>query len=396
MSKNKITEQFKKVIESCHVNFLIGSGTSMPFLSTLGNIEKNIAFIDNNLKELEDISDALKCSIYKEYLEKCIYGNLFFLEGNISDYTQNCIEANKGIADYFISVKSNYNNFIEKITNIISARDIQLLSKQINIFTTNVDVFFDNSLEELNSSYNDGFSGKKEVLFNTHNFHNVPYKISSHYEFKSEQPHINLFKIHGAINWHKGDEISDSEYSIFADYKLDNLNTIYNFCQKNEAKFIDYQAIDDACKNTDIEALKMLQGDNSICSEFQDLYERIVMINPTKQKFRDTTTNVHYYEMLRIYSNHLERANSVLFVLGFSFADEHIHKITQRVAKSNPSLIIYILSAQSEVDNFKNKFTGYSNVKVIPSQDRFYTLSDFNQQLEAVFKLLPNSNKYGN
>lgn len=391
MDQKYIADQFKKIIESCHVNFLIGSGTSMPFLSTLGNIEKNIAFIDNNLNELENVSDALKCSIYKEYLEKCIYGNLFFLESNISDYRQNCIKAKKGIADNFILVKNNYINFIEKIINIISERDIQLLSKQINIFTTNVDVFFDNSLEKLFCNYNDGFSGKKDVRFNSHNFHNIPYKISSHYEFKSEQPNINLFKIHGAINWKKGDEISDSEYSISADYKLNNLIEICNFCQENEAKFIEYKAIDDACENMDIEGLKKLDGDNSICSKFKDLYERIVMINPTKQKFRDTTTNIHYYEMLRIYSNHLERANSVLFVLGFSFADEHIHKITQRVAKSNPSLIIYILSAQGEVDNFKNKFIGYNNVKVIPSKDEFYTLNEFNQQLESVIEKLPKS-----
>jgi hypothetical protein len=32
-------EEVKKVIESCHLNFLIGSGASAPFFKTLGNIE---------------------------------------------------------------------------------------------------------------------------------------------------------------------------------------------------------------------------------------------------------------------------------------------------------------------------------------------------------------------
>ncbi|SKB64569.1 SIR2-like domain-containing protein [Soonwooa buanensis] len=387
--QNKITEHFKKVIENCHINFLIGSGTSMPFLSTLGNIEKNIAFIDNNLQDSPALANTLKCSIYKQYLEKCIFGNLFFFEEKISDYKQYCQSANKGVADNFISVKDDYLSFIRTIMEIISLRDIQLLSKQINIFTTNVDMFLDYSLEELNLSYNDGFSGKKEVLFNTHNFHNVPYKISSHYEFKSEQPHINLFKIHGAINWNKDKVISESEYCISADYKLENLKEIYKYCQNNESKFIDYKSIDDACEKPDIEALKKFKVDNSFCQGFQDLYNKIVMINPTKQKFRDTTTNVHYYEMLRIYSNHLERANSLLFVLGFSFADEHIHKITQRVAKENPSLLIYILSSKNAVDGFRDKFVGFNNIKVLTSPNNYYTLKDFTQQLQEVLKLLP-------
>jgi len=392
---NTQISEFIKVIQSCHINILIGSGASMPFLSTLDNIENNISFVEEHRGNLSKNTDLIKCSIYNEYLIKCIFGNLFFLLDNVDAYIQKCEEAHKGIADKFIEVRDNYNTFISNLMKIISARDIQLLSKQINIFTTNVDVFIDNSLEKLKYSYNDGFSGKKEIVFNTTNFNNIPYKISSYYEFKSEQPHINLFKIHGSVNWEKGHDISLSEYSINADYNLNNLNAIYKFYKDNEAKFIDYISINQACKVSDIKKLNELIGDLSITDEFQKLYDKIVMINPTKQKFRDTTTNVHYYEMLRIYSNHLERPNSVLFILGFSFADEHIYKITQRVAKSNPSLLIYILSAKQEVRSFKNKFIGYPNVKVLPSINEYYTLKDFNEQLHNVIEELPKSNNNG-
>lgn len=43
-----------------------------------------------------------------------------------------------------------------------------------------------------------------------------------------------------------------------------------------------------------------------------------------------------------MYSNELEKENSLLFVMGFSFADEHIKELTLRVANSNPTLIIII------------------------------------------------------
>jgi len=392
---NTQISEFIKVIQSCHINILIGSGTSMPFLSTLDNIENNISFVEEHRSELSKNADLIKCSIFKEYLIKSIFRNLFFLLNNADTYIQKCEVTHKGIADKFIEVRDNYNTFISNLLKIISARDIQLLSKQINVFTTNVDIFIDNSLEKLQYSYNDGFSGKQEVVFNTTNFNNVPYKISSYYEFKSEQPHINLYKIHGAVNWEKGNDISHSEYRINADYNLNNLNAIYNFYIDNETKFIDYTSINQACKLSDVKKLNELEGDLSITDEFQKLYDKIVMINPTKQKFRDTTTNVHYYEMLRIYSNHLERPNSVLFILGFSFADEHIYKITQRVAKSNPSLLIYILSAKEEVDSFKNKFIGLPNVKVLKSINQYYTLKDFNEQLHKIIEELPKTNNNG-
>lgn len=392
--QTKQIEEFKKVIESCHVNFLIGSGTSMPFLETLGNVERNITYIDNHSVEIGENLDLLKCSIYWEYLNKCILGNLFFLDRNTKYYVQKCEEFQQGIADKFISVKNEYERLVRNINQIISARDLQLLSKQVNIFTTNVDVFLDSALESLSCNYNDGFSGKKEVIYSTDNFYQIPIKISPHYEFKSEQPNINLFKIHGSVNWEKGEEIG-TEYKIKADYNLSSLQEIYNFCIENESKFVNYHKIDAACTHKDIEALKLLKGDKSFVDEFKKQYENIVMINPTKQKFRDTTTKVHYYELLRIYSNHLERPNSVLFVLGFSFADEHIDKITQRVASSNPTLLIYVLSSKSEYKDFEDKFIKYPNIRVLSAEREYYTLADFNLQLEMVIQELPKNSKYG-
>jgi hypothetical protein len=86
--------------------------------------------------------------------------------------------------------------------------------------------------------------------------------------------------------------------------------------------------------------------------------------------------NQTYYELLRLYSNELEKENTVLFAMGFSFADRHIHDITLRAANSNPTLMIYVIAHTSHtkanletmfgIDNVKN-----NNVQIIaPEQEQ--------------------------
>lgn len=52
--------------------------------------------------------------------------------------------------------------------------------------------------------------------------------------------------------------------------------------------------------------------------------------------------------MLRLYANELEKENSVLFIMGFSMADEHIRDITFRAINSNPTLKVFICSYTTE------------------------------------------------
>ena len=99
------------------------------------------------------------------------------------------------------------------------------------------------------------------------------------------------------------------------------------------------------------EALIELAKDRTpddLLSQFSERYEELLIVNPTKDKFKSTLLNQTYYELLRIYSNELERENTVLFVLGFSFTDEHIRELTLRVANSNPTLAIYVFAHSSK------------------------------------------------
>ena len=77
---------------------------------------------------------------------------------------------------------------------------------------------------------------------------------------------------------------------------------------------------------------------------FREAYDRLVMINPRKAKFRETVLDLHFYELMRLYANALEKTTTCLFVAGFSFADEHIAQITRRAAASNPTLLVIIFA----------------------------------------------------
>lgn len=108
---------------------------------------------------------------------------------------------------------------------------------------------------------------------------------------------------------------------------------------------------------------------DNVYQDFFDKYEKIVMINPTKEKFKTTVIDYHFYELMRIYSNALERENSILFVMGFSFDDEHIAQITRRAADTNPTLQIIIFAYNDNVeDSYKKNLqieNGCSNNNIL-------------------------------
>lgn len=54
-------KQFKNIIQSSHINFLFGSGLSVPYLKTLGNIE-------TWLTEAESINDDKEKTIVQTSL----------------------------------------------------------------------------------------------------------------------------------------------------------------------------------------------------------------------------------------------------------------------------------------------------------------------------------------
>lgn len=372
-------DQIKKVIESCHLNFLIGSGASRPYLDTLGTIEKLLTDLANVIID-QDKKTVIDASIKKHYFEIAIRGNLFF---------ENNTEKN------FIDTSRNYRDFITSINTILSKRKSNLISKQANLFTTNMDLFLERTLEDNQIAFNDGFSGRLNPLFGTENFHNSIRKTSTHYEYQSEVPLFNLFKLHGSLNWRL-----QNENVIAYDYNLSVLNKI-NKIKLNNQNFLDIDCevdsgdgekyrkiytIEELIKQYDIGKYEKLV----IHDKFLNDYNKLVMINPTKEKFETTTRNLSFYELLRMYSNHLEKENSVLFIFGFSFADEHIKEITKRVSAANPTLLIIIFAFDNKsLSEIQNVLPPRNNIIYISDEndERKYSLDNINI---SYFKKLAN------
>lgn len=318
-------EKIEKIIESSHINFMIGSGTSRNYLDTLWNIESLLTQFDKEKSETPQYL-LIEASIKYWYFEKCMRGNLKLINEHFA------VTAEKD--QQFKETYKNYDDFVKAINIILLKRKTSLLNKQVNLFTTNMDLFLDKTLDNLNIEYNDGFSGKFESSFSTSNYQKSIYKSSSQYNIEAELPLFNLFKLHGSLTWKQ-----NGEDKILYDSKLnalENLNKIsFNVGDDLLSLEDDFSTLIDVAEK---------KGEINLenHSKFLEEYKNLIMINPTKEKFESTTLRLEYYEQLRMYSNALEKENSVLFVCGFSFADEHLKEITLRGANSNPTLIIYI------------------------------------------------------
>lgn len=380
-------EDLKKIIESCHLNFLIGSGLSAPYLSILGSIEELLTANESS----DQPNIIIESSIKKFYFDQCIKGNLALLDNS------KCEESKKNDLK---KANDNYDIFIKSLQTILLYRESNIVSKQVNLFTTNMDLFLDKTIEDLGFVLNDGFSGRISPKFGTENFHNSIHKYSSHYEYKSELPLFNLFKMHGSVNWKRMNEnTANSTYEITNSSSLEILKNISEvdikkghitpiITGKKDEKGRDiYFTYEELEKNiTDVE-------EGGVYDKYLEHYNELVMINPTKDKFRDTTSNFYFYELLRMYANHLEKENSVLFVLGFSFADEHIKEITKRVLKSNPTLIIVIFCKKEDKGWFTNMFNNANNVVCLsPEDENHYSLDKVN---DFLFEELSYDLKFG-
>lgn len=360
-------EILRNFIQSSNLNILYGSGISRPYLSTLGNIEKWLTKLaEDNSKE--SYKEVIKASLYKAYCDGVILKNQYF----------SSIDAD------FLETKSAYADFFSICNELMNKRNSQLLNKQINLFTTNIDLLAEKTLEKSGIELNDGFRGTLTPAYSESNFQISLSKSSMQFHKQAEVPMFNLIKVHGAVNWKEQDETiqSDTMLMYYVQQALEKIDKAY---------FVDLYKADGIEKTydevkTDADDIALFLPDKAY-DKFFDAYNQIVMINPTKDKFRTSVLDYHFYELMRIYSNALERENSILFVMGFSFADEHIAKITQRAADTNPTLQIVVFAySDKDLETYKKKLEiehGCSNNNIL-----ILTPSSFKESNQDKYKEL--------
>lgn len=187
--------------------------------------------------------------------------------------------------------------------------------------------------------YNNGFLGSAQRIFNPNSYNYVVVENLglSRDVWKSVSNFINLYKIHGSINWLKDDDSGSDTPHIL---------------------------------EKDIELIRSRKKYDSI------------MIYPTPQKDR-TTLMVPYSDLFRMMQNNLLKKNSILISLGYSFGDEHINRIIltalsvydfRLVIFGNSEMIrklqeigdnrIWIINSEDNIHYFNNFVE-----KVLPTQD---------------------------
>lgn len=320
---------------------MIGSGASRPYLATLGSIETWLTQLAEDRKSEKAEYAVIEASIYKAFYETVIMPNHLISEIDAS-YTE---------------TKNNYKTFLAAWNGIMNKRNSRIHSKQVNLFTTNVDLMFEHSSTGMGIELNDGFQGSVEQLYDESNFMKSVNKTSLHFQYVSEIPVFNLMKVHGSINWAQTGNTGIKNNTFW----------YWNIEEAIKAipsdKFIEiHHILPDGTQEEKtydelvVEARALAIDDTSIYDEFLKLYKSLIIVNPTKHKFEETVMDFHFYELMRMYANALEKENTLLFAAGFSFADEHIASITKRAADVNPTLQIIVFAFNdAEEDSFKKR-----------------------------------------
>ena len=307
-----VKDKIKEFFNMKNVNFLFGSGTSSPAIPVMKGLLKSIRkseWTDEEKKVFEQIAKVKKDNI--EEILGTLYSQKAYLEG-IGDFGSDEMDLCKGLIEKIESViydkltplllpdqiaetsemvLDHYKRLYSKVTN--RNKDLS----RINVFTTNNDLFNETALDSLNIHYLNGFSGGLKKYFNPAFFNYTFSKRmdTSLEKFEPVNNMVYLYKIHGSVNW-----VVDSS----------NANSYFNIRELTEIE-----------KN----------------------YNGKAMIYPTPLK-QNKSLGSPYVDLFREFQHKLLEPNSVLFVVGYSFNDEHINDIIYRSLVTNSSMILCIVN----------------------------------------------------
>lgn len=291
----EIVKRLRKMAITKQVNFLLGSGISVPAIPLMSTFQ-NANDKSSNEKLFECVQEVSNKLLIKK---KC----------EIKD------------KDIYIVLK-NYQKFIESIVSILNLSNSRQTPKNVNIFTTNYDLYIERATDQILKKYklvfNDGATGYFNRYLDSSNFNRTVSYKGLNDNYINEIPSITLIKPHGSINWEK-------------------------------------------------------QGQNIVIKN--EVVEEPIIVKPDGYEATTTFENNHFHEMLRIFQMELDKPQSVLFVIGFSFQDKHIAKMVKR-AVQNPELMIY---AFGFIDSDREIYLENLNFENERSNFRILTPKDFNE-----------------
>ena len=185
----------------------------------------------------------------------------------IKDVSKSLIFPNENKEKNTSDVLKSYEDFILALSDVLNNANSRQAPREATLFTTNYDLFIEKALDSVleNTSlvFNDGARGYFNRYLDGSNYNkSVSYRGLNN-NYIDELPSLSLIKPHGSVNWQR---VADDKIVI-----------------KNE------------------------------------VVEEPVVVPPTGYEDEATFLNNHFHDMLRIFQLELDKPQSVLFVVGFSF-----------------------------------------------------------------------------
>lgn len=385
--KTLSSDQFLKDIQGKNLNFLIGAGASVGLVNTLDLSQLGESFED--LYSDKQLTSQQRAALDLIWFKSWIQDTLITKE-KIDEISAKKSDGRKTF--------ENYKRFVNNLGNFLN-REGYDKPKRANIFTTNYDSLFELAFDEVAQDqrmiyFNDGSRGFLNRYISTENFNlNISHSAMSD-NFQRSIPTINLLKIHGSITWDLEDQrikatINNDifkEVIIAADEVINNID-LKDFSIIDKL-FFHKKKLSDAEEKDSLQSLKselsmfneysqddffanLNETPSPKLLKFEKDYHKLQVVNPTKDKFRETVFQQNYYQLLRMLSFELEKRDSVLIVFGFSFADEHILEIFRR-SIINPYLKVYVICYnENSRRDLENKLgnVGPNKIEFIPYRD---------------------------
>lgn len=385
--KTLSSDQFLKDIQGKNLNFLIGAGASVGLVNTLDLSQLEESFED--LYSDKQLTSQQRAALDLIWFKSWIQDTLITKE-KIDEISAKKSDGRKTF--------ENYKRFVNNLGNFLN-REGYDKPKRANIFTTNYDSLFELAFDEVAQDqrmiyFNDGSRGFLNRYISTENFNlNISHSAMSD-NFQRSIPTINLLKIHGSITWDLEDQrikatINNDifkEVIIVADEVINNID-LKDFSIIDKL-FFHKKKLSDAEEKDSLQSLKselsmfneysqddffanLNETPSPKLLKFEKDYHKLQVVNPTKDKFRETVFQQNYYQLLRMLSFELEKRDSVLIVFGFSFADEHILEIVRR-SIINPYLKVYVICYnENSRRDLENKLgnVGPNKIEFIPYRD---------------------------
>lgn len=316
-------ERLRTIVQDSHLSFLIGAGTPSSFFGLLGNVEDALTELSESTAD-DDVKTIVRASIQAYFFDSVLVPNVKVVDRHADT---------KGVL-------TSYAEFLRTVNRILLKRHSSILAKQASIFTTNVDLVFEVAMEQMGIDFSDGFSGKIRPRFDLGDFNTIRLRMASRFEQRSEMPVFNLVKLHGSAGWRQ-ETRSPGRIDIIFDH---GLTVVAEVQEALAAARDDLISIGEPAEvNAAALVAKASPGLASpAVHDFMAAYKKLGIVNPDKQKFATTVLNETYYELIRRFANEMEKENSVLFVHGFSFRDEHLRDVVLRAARANPTLQVIV------------------------------------------------------